>query len=115
MPEEVVSRQDMRGGVLQIAEQLEDIAMDAPGAPEQFGEMVAGLFWAGASDLRLLLEVCVKIEDPCLRESVFGFAFNELKLLGNQPQLVNVSKTAPLNSEALLRVADESDLAKLLG
>jgi hypothetical protein len=73
------------------------------------------LIWAGASDLRLLLEVCVKIEDPCLRESVFGFAFDELKLLGNRPQLVNVSKTAPLNREALLRVADESDLAKLLG
>ncbi|CAM6079711.1 unnamed protein product [Sphagnum tenellum] len=31
---------------------------------------------------------CALIEDPCLRESVFGFAFNELKLLGNQPQLV---------------------------
>jgi hypothetical protein len=57
----------------------------------------------------------VKIEDPCLRESIFGFAFDELKLLGNQPQLVNVSKTAPLNREALLKVADESDLAKLLG
>ncbi len=113
--EEVVSRQDLRGGVLQIAEQLEDIATDAPRAPKQFGGMVAGLIWAEASDLRLLLEVCVKIEDPCLRESVFGFACDELKLLGNKPQLVNVSKTAPLNREALLRVADESDLAKLLG
>ncbi|KAH9545380.1 hypothetical protein CY35_12G044900, partial [Sphagnum magellanicum] len=40
--EEVVSRQDLRGGVLQIAEQLEDIAMDAPRAPKKFGEMVAG-------------------------------------------------------------------------
>ncbi len=68
----MVSRQDLRGDVLQIAEQLEDIAMDAPRAPKQFGEMVAGLIWAGASDLRLLLEVCVKIEDPCLKNQSLG-------------------------------------------
>ncbi|KAH9545381.1 hypothetical protein CY35_12G045000 [Sphagnum magellanicum] len=57
----VILSQDLRAGVLQIAEQLEDVAMDAPRAPKQFGEMVAGLILAGASELRVLLEVCGKI------------------------------------------------------
>lgn len=35
----VISSQDLRGGVLQVAERLEDIAMDAPKAPKQFGKM----------------------------------------------------------------------------
>jgi len=110
----VILSQDLRAGVLQIAEQLEDVAMDAPRAPKQFGEMVAGLILAGASELRLLLEVCGKVEDPSLRESVFGFAFGNLKLIENEPQLVSVSKTASLDREVLLRVVDEHDLAKLL-
>ncbi|CAK9199011.1 unnamed protein product, partial [Sphagnum troendelagicum] len=98
----VILSQDLRAGVLQIAEQLEDVAMDAPRAPKQFGEMVAGLILAGASELRLLLEVCGKVEDPSLRESVFGFAFGNLKLIENEPQLVSVSKTASLDREVLL-------------
>jgi translation initiation factor 4G len=110
----VILSQDLRAGVLQIAEQLEDVAMDAPRAPKQFGEMVAGLILAGASELRVLLEVCGKVENPSLRESVFGFAFGNLKLIENEPQLVSVSKTASLDREVLLRVVDERDLAKLL-
>jgi translation initiation factor 4G len=109
----VISSQDLRGGVLQIAEQLEDVAMDAPRAPKQFGEMVAGLILAGASELRLLLEVCGKMEDPLLRKSVFESAFEKFKLIENEPQLVTITNSAS-NREALLKVADESDLAKLL-
>ncbi|KAH9559266.1 hypothetical protein CY35_06G048400 [Sphagnum magellanicum] len=109
----VISSQDLRGGVLQIAEQLEDVAMDAPRAPKQFGEIVAGLILAGASELRLLLEVCGKMEDPLLRKSVFESAFEKFKLIENEPQLVKISNSAS-NREALLKVADESDLAKLL-
>jgi translation initiation factor 4G len=111
----VISKQDLRVGVLQIAEQLEDIAMDAPKAPKQFGEMVAGLILAGASEPQLLLEVCSKMEDPSLRKSVFGFAVDKFKLTENETQLQNVSETTAFNREALLQVKDESDLAKLLG
>lgn len=111
----VVSSQDLRGGVLQVAEQLEDMAMDAPMAPKQLGGMIAGLILAGASELRLLLEACELVEDEYRQMDMFGAAMGKFKLKDNEVQVGNVCKNVSVDQEALLRVAEISDLAKILG
>lgn len=111
----VISSQDLRVGVLQVAEQLEDMAMDAPMAPKQLGGMIAGLILAGASELRLLLEACEKVEDEYPQKDMFAAAMGKFKLKDNEVQVGNVCKNASVDQEALLRVAEISDVAKILG
>lgn len=62
------------------------------------GRWVAGLILVGASEPMVLLDVCGKMDDPHLWKSVLMGLHS--KLIENETQLVNVSKTASLNLEA---------------
>jgi translation initiation factor 4G len=109
----VVSSEDLRGGVVMVAEGLEDMAMDAPLAPKQLGGMIAGLILSEASEVRLMQEAAAKMEDEFLQKDVLKAVVNKLK--ENEAQVGEVCRKASVDKEGLLSVTVEGDIAKLLG
>lgn len=84
----VLSQGDIRMGIMMVAEQLEDVALDAPMAPKHIGDLVGKASLAGVADLGLLIDIIQKTEDPMLKRSVYDAAVKTIKFSPNSERLM---------------------------
>ncbi|KAL6534796.1 hypothetical protein OROGR_013471 [Orobanche gracilis] len=58
---------------------LEDLAIELPKAPAQFGEIVGGLVLAGGLDFKVVSEILVKVGDTYYQKAVFDAAMKTVR------------------------------------
>lgn len=68
----VFTAKDLATGCLNFASQLEDLAMDLPKAPANFGEIVARLVLTGAMDFKLVNEILKQVSYDLYQKDVFA-------------------------------------------
>ncbi|XP_009796935.1 eukaryotic translation initiation factor-like isoform X1 [Nicotiana sylvestris] len=62
---------DLGTGLLNFASLLDDLAMDLPKAPANFGEIIARLVLAGALDFKVVNEILKEVTDDLYQKDVF--------------------------------------------
>ncbi|GLJ48101.1 hypothetical protein SUGI_1015570 [Cryptomeria japonica] len=72
--QKTLSDRDIKDGIIRIAEECDDITIDIPLAPKLLGEIVGKLSFTGATDLRLLKEAMLKVEDVQVRRTILEAA-----------------------------------------
>ncbi|KAL6012191.1 hypothetical protein ACLOJK_002669 [Asimina triloba] len=70
----VLTARDIGTGFLLYASMLDDIGIDIPKAPTNFGEVVGKLTVAGCLDFKVVNEMLKKMEDPGFQRAVFNAA-----------------------------------------
>ncbi|KAI3709265.1 hypothetical protein L2E82_39025 [Cichorium intybus] len=68
----VLVKSDLTAGFVGYGSSLDDIAIDLPKAPSNFGEVMGRLVVAGGVDFKVVEEVLKKMEDDYFRKAVFG-------------------------------------------
>lgn len=74
LAKKVVTENDIGTGCLLYGESLDDIAIDLPRAPNNFGEVIGKLILAGGLDFKVVHQILSKIEDDMFRKSVYTAA-----------------------------------------
>ncbi|KAH9760299.1 eukaryotic translation initiation factor isoform 4G-2 [Citrus sinensis] len=75
----VLTTRDIGTGCLLYGSLLDDIGIDLPKAPNNFGEMVGKLVVAKSLDFIVLKEVLKKVEDNMFRRSIFTAAMKSIQ------------------------------------
>lgn len=88
----VLSAWDIKTGTLLYGSMLDDIGIDVPKAPSNFGDVAGKLILAGGLDFNSVAEVLKKMEDDMFQRAVFDAA---TKTVGSSP-----SGQAVLDSQA---------------
>ncbi|KAF5725884.1 eukaryotic translation initiation factor isoform 4G-1 isoform X1 [Tripterygium wilfordii] len=70
----VLTARDIETGCLLYASMLDDVGIDLPKAPNNFGEIIGELILAEALDFKVVTEVLKKMEDDMFRKVVFDGA-----------------------------------------
>ena len=74
LSKKVVTPKDLETGCLQFGAMLDDVGIDLPKAPNNFGEIVGKLIVAGGVDFKLVREVLGKMEDDRFQKAVIDAA-----------------------------------------
>ncbi|KAL5783000.1 hypothetical protein ACOSP7_008029 [Xanthoceras sorbifolium] len=75
----VLTTQDIGTGCLVYATSLDDVGIDLPKAPNNFGEVVGKLVIAGGLDFKVVTEVLKKVEDEGFRTTIFAAAMRSIQ------------------------------------
>ncbi|KAH7546106.1 eukaryotic translation initiation factor [Ziziphus jujuba] len=67
----VVTARDIGTGCLLYASMLDDVGIDVPKAPNNFGEIIGNLLLIGALDFKVVKEVLKKVEDDRFQKAIF--------------------------------------------
>ncbi|KAI3803092.1 hypothetical protein L1987_31241 [Smallanthus sonchifolius] len=67
----VLSQTDLRTGFMSYGSLLDDIAIDLPKAPNNFGEIMGHLVISGGLDFKIVLDVLKAMEDDYFQKAVF--------------------------------------------
>lgn len=67
----VITKEDLRTGCVLYGSLLDDIGLDLPKAPNNFGEIMGRLVLGGELDFKVVEEVLKKMEDDFLRKDIF--------------------------------------------
>ncbi|GAB4838119.1 Eukaryotic translation initiation factor isoform 4G-1 [Ancistrocladus abbreviatus] len=70
----VFTAEDIGTGCLLFASMLDDIGIDLPRAPNNFGEIIGKLILTGNVNFNLVKEVLKKVEDDIFRKTIFDAA-----------------------------------------
>ncbi|KAK7291944.1 hypothetical protein RIF29_07512 [Crotalaria pallida] len=70
----IVSARDIGTGCLLFGSMLDDIGIDLPKAPNNFGEIIGKLILAGALDFKVVKEILKKVEDDRFQKAIFDAA-----------------------------------------
>lgn len=70
----VVNAEDITTGCLDYAALMEDLAIDLPKAPTNFGEIVGKFVLAGGLDFKVVREILVKVGDDYFQKAVLASA-----------------------------------------
>lgn len=73
-----LTARDIGTGCLLYGSRLDDIAIDNPKAPANFGLVVGKLVLARSLDLKVLKEVLKKVEDPMYQKAIFDTVFRSI-------------------------------------
>ncbi|KAF7154293.1 hypothetical protein RHSIM_Rhsim01G0027600 [Rhododendron simsii] len=68
----VLTGQDIGTGCLLYGSMLDDIGIDLPKAPNNFGEILGKLVLASGMDFKVVTEVLKKVEDDFFRKAIFA-------------------------------------------
>lgn len=71
----VLTARDVGTGCLHYGSMLDDIGIDLPKAPNNFGEILGKLVLAGGLDFKVVNEVLKKVEDDRFQKAMFEAAF----------------------------------------
>ncbi|KAF8407282.1 hypothetical protein HHK36_006409 [Tetracentron sinense] len=74
----VLTASDIGTGCLLYASMLDDICIDSPKAPTNFGEVVGKLVLAGGLDFKVVKEVLNKVEDDSFQKAIFNSAMRSI-------------------------------------
>jgi translation initiation factor 4G len=92
----IFKTQDLEAGCLLYGALLDDIGIDLPKAPTQFGEIIARLTLLGALRFEAVEEVLKKMEDTFYRKQVFNAVMKTLEanpsgqaILGSQAAVID--------------------------
>ncbi|CAO2841616.1 unnamed protein product [Amaranthus hypochondriacus] len=77
----VFTTRDISSGCLLYGEMIDDIAIDLPKAPNNFGEILGKLILWGGLNFNVVKEVLQKVEDKMFRKPIFD---NAVKVIGPQ-------------------------------
>ncbi|XP_011018056.1 PREDICTED: eukaryotic translation initiation factor isoform 4G-1 [Populus euphratica] len=70
----VLTAKDIGTGCLLYGSMLDDIGIDLPKAPNNFGEIIGKLVLVGGLDFKMVIEVLKKMEDDMYRRAMFDAA-----------------------------------------
>ncbi|KAK3189724.1 hypothetical protein Dsin_029285 [Dipteronia sinensis] len=93
----VITARDIGTGCLLYGALLDDIAIDLPKAPNNFGEIIGKLVLAGGLDFKVMNEVLKKMEDETLRKTVFDAT---IRIISSSPSGQNVLDSQSSDVEA---------------
>ncbi|XP_031483227.1 eukaryotic translation initiation factor-like [Nymphaea colorata] len=79
LAKKALTNSDLVTGCLEYGAMLDDIALDAPKAPSNYGELMGRLIVAGILDFKLVQDVLQKVEDTYYRKSVFDAIMKGMK------------------------------------
>lgn len=74
LTKQVLTRTDLITGCVSYGSLLDDIAIDLPKAPNNFGEIMGHLVGSGGLDFKIVFDVLKKMEDDYYQKAVFGGA-----------------------------------------
>ncbi|XP_076910799.1 eukaryotic translation initiation factor-like [Bidens hawaiensis] len=74
LTKKVLTRTDLITGCVSYGSLLDDIAIDLPKAPNNFGEIMGHLVGSGGLDFKIVFDVLKKMEDDYYQKAVFGGA-----------------------------------------
>ncbi|PRQ26875.1 putative initiation factor eIF-4 gamma, MA3 [Rosa chinensis] len=74
----VLTSRDIGTGCLLYGSMLDEIGIDLPKAPNNFGEIIGKLALAGALDFKVVKEILEKVEDDMYRSAIFGAAMKSI-------------------------------------
>ncbi|KAE9608323.1 putative initiation factor eIF-4 gamma, MA3 [Lupinus albus] len=83
----VLTARDIGTGLLLFASLLDDIGIDLPKAPNNFGEIIGKLIICGAVDFKVVTEILKKVEDDLFQKVVFDSAIGVIKSASGQAVL----------------------------
>ncbi|XP_027358510.1 eukaryotic translation initiation factor-like isoform X1 [Abrus precatorius] len=70
----ILTTRDIGTGCLLFASQLDDIGIDLPKAPSNYGEIIGKLILAGGLDFKVVGEILKKLEDDLFQRAIFDRA-----------------------------------------
>ncbi|GFS36063.1 MIF4G domain-containing protein [Actinidia rufa] len=86
----VLTARDIGTGCLLYGSMLDDIGIDLPKAPNNFGEVIGKLVLAGGLDFKVVKEVLKKVEDGRFQKAIFSAA---MRIVTSSPSGQQVSDT----------------------
>ncbi|MBA0844336.1 hypothetical protein Goarm_001436 [Gossypium armourianum] len=87
----VFTARDIGTGCLLYGALLDDIAIDLPKAPNNFGEIIGRLILAGGLDFKVVKEILKKMEDDLYQKAVFDAATKTISLNPSGQGLLDAS------------------------
>ncbi|XP_068651903.1 eukaryotic translation initiation factor-like [Aristolochia californica] len=84
----VVSARDIETGCLLYASTLDDVGIDIPKAPSNFGEVIGGLVLAGGLNFKAVKEVLKKVDDPKFQGAIFNAAMGSVNSSPSGPEIM---------------------------
>ncbi|CAK7338166.1 unnamed protein product [Dovyalis caffra] len=93
----VLTAEDIGAGCLLYGSMLDDIGIDLPKAPNNFGEIMGKLVLVGGLDFKVVIEVLKKMEDDMFRRAVFEAA---IRIVSSSPDGQHVLDTQASDIEA---------------
>ncbi|KAK6942315.1 Initiation factor eIF-4 gamma, MA3 [Dillenia turbinata] len=93
----VLTAKDLGTGCLLYGSMLDDIGIDLPKAPNNFGEIVGKLILTGGINFELVKEVLKKIEDDRFQKTIFDAA---MRIVSSDPSGQAILKSQAANIEA---------------
>ncbi|KAM3762256.1 hypothetical protein ACB098_01G330800 [Castanea mollissima] len=75
----VITARDIGTGCLLYASMLDDVGIDVPKAPNNFGEIIGNLVLAGGLDFKVVKEALKKVEDDRFQRALFDAALLVIK------------------------------------
>lgn len=85
----VLSEKDVSTGIMLVAEQLEDLALDIPMAPKHLGDLVGNFLLSEVVNLGLLVDILQKTEDSILKKVVYDAALRAIKSGPNSERVLS--------------------------
>ena len=98
----VLTARDIGTGCLLYGSMLDDIGIDLPKAPNNFGEVLGQLVLAGGLDFKVIKEVLKKVEDDSFQTVIFGAAMRIINSSPSGQQVVAVQGADIQDCESLL-------------
>ncbi|KAJ1433578.1 MIF4G-like, type 3 [Sesbania bispinosa] len=83
----ILSARDIGTGCLLFGSLLDDIGIDLPKSPNNFGEIVGKLILAGGLDFKVVREILKKVEDDRFQKAVFDSAVQVITSASGQAVL----------------------------
>lgn len=84
----IITPRDIGTGCLLYGSMLDDIGIDLPKAPNNFGEIIGKLILANGLDFKVVKEILKKVEDDMFQKAIFDAA-------------IRVFRSSPFGSEVL--------------
>lgn len=91
----ILTARDIGTGCLLFASLLDDVGIDLPKAPNNFGEIIGKLILAGGLDFKVVREILNKVEDDMFQRAIFDAA---LRVVSSSGQAVLESQASDIEA-----------------
>ncbi|KAJ1410334.1 MIF4G-like, type 3 [Sesbania bispinosa] len=83
----ILTARDIGTGCLLFGSLLDDIGIDLPKAPSNFGEIIGKLILAGGLDFKVMAEILKKVDDDLFQRAIFDSAVRVIRSASGQAVL----------------------------
>ncbi|GBG64049.1 hypothetical protein CBR_g40296 [Chara braunii] len=110
----VLTNAHLQAGLARVAENIDELMIDVPLAPQLFGDLTGQVVLAGVIDLPALKTVWQKIEDVYCRRLVAAAFFKKVKTEKGENALTTMCRSSGLDLAAILSGGGEGPLETFL-